>query len=70
MIFQVVLTCYFLYALPSSNLSIVCTYLILATTISSVFEFVFNYILYVIDRRKNRDEIFDKADQKKIIIGQ
>lgn len=52
MIFQVVLTCYFLYALPSSNLSIVCTYLILATTISSVFEFVFNYILYVIDRRK------------------
>lgn len=25
---------------------------------------------YVIDRRKNRDEIFDKADQKKIIIGQ
>ena len=25
---------------------------------------------YVIDRRKNRDEIFDKADRKKIIIGQ
>ncbi len=25
---------------------------------------------YVIDRRKNRDEIFDKADQKKILIGQ
>ena len=25
---------------------------------------------YVIDRRKNRDEIFDKANEKKIIIGQ
>lgn len=25
---------------------------------------------YVIDRRKNRDDIFDKADQKKITIGQ
>lgn len=25
---------------------------------------------YVIDRRKNRDETFDKADQKKILIGQ
>lgn len=25
---------------------------------------------YVIDRRKNRDEVFDKADNKKILIGQ
>ncbi len=25
---------------------------------------------YVIDRRKNRDELFDKADQKKILVGQ
>ena len=25
---------------------------------------------YVIDRRKNRDELFDKADQRKILVGQ
>lgn len=52
MIFQVILTCYFLYVLPSSNLNIVCTYLILATTISSAFEFIFTYVLYLIDRKK------------------
>ena len=52
MILQVVLTCYFLYILPYSDLSIVCTYLILATTISSVFEFVLTYILYLVDRKK------------------
>lgn len=52
MISQVILTCFFLYVFPSSNLSIVCTYLMLATTISSAFEFIFTYVLYLIDRRK------------------
>ncbi len=52
MILQVVLTCYFLYILPYSDLSIVCTYLILATTIASIFEFILTYILYLLDRRK------------------
>ena len=52
MLIQVALTCYFLYAFPSSNLSIVCTYLVLAGTISSIFEFVFTYILYIKDRNK------------------
>lgn len=52
MLLQVLLTCLFLYAFPSSNLNIVCTYLILASTISSSFEFIFTYILYVLDRKK------------------
>ncbi len=52
MIMQVVLTCIFIYVFPSSNLSIVCTYLMLASTISSGFEFVFTYVLYLIDRKK------------------
>lgn len=52
MILQISLTCFFIYAFPSSNLNIVCTYLILASTVSSVFEFMLTYILYVIDRRK------------------
>lgn len=52
MCLQVILTCYFLYILPCNDLSIVCTYLILASSISCVFEFVFTYILYVIDRKK------------------
>ena len=52
MCLQVTLTCYFLYILPYTNLSIVCTYLILSSTIASSFEFVFTYILYVMDRRK------------------
>ena len=51
MILQVLLTCYFLYIFPYSDLSIVCTYLILATTISSVFEFFITYVLYIIDKR-------------------
>lgn len=52
MILQVILTCILLYAFPSSDLNIVCTYLILASTISSVFEFILTYTLYVFDRRK------------------
>lgn len=51
-ILQVVLTCFFLYAFPSNNLSVVCTYLILGTTVSSIFEFALTYILYLIDSRK------------------
>ncbi len=52
MILQVVLTCYFLYILPYTNLSIVCTYLILSSTIASIFEFLLTYFLYILDRRK------------------
>ena len=50
--FQVALTCAFLYIFPSSNLDIVCTYLILAQTISTIFEFIITYILYLIDSRR------------------
>lgn len=52
MIIQIVLTCFFLYALPSSDINIVCTYLMLASAVSSLFEFIFTYILYLIDRKK------------------
>lgn len=52
MCLQVILTCVFLYILPSNDLSTVCTYLILASTIASIFEFAFTYILYIIDSRK------------------
>ena len=52
MLLQIALTCFFLYAFPTSNLDTVCTYLILATTISSIFEFILTYILFIIDRRK------------------
>lgn len=49
---QVFLTCVFLYVFKSNDLSIVCTYLILATTISSIFEFLLTYILYLIDKKR------------------
>lgn len=52
MFLQVVLTFIFLYSFPSSNLSVVCSYLILASTISAVFEFVITYVLYLLDSRK------------------
>ena len=52
MILQVVLTCVFLYVFPSRDLNIVCTYLILASTLSAVFEFVITYILYLIDSKR------------------
>lgn len=51
MIVQIVLTCILLYIFPSSNLSTVCTYLILASTISSIFEFMITFILYIFDVR-------------------
>ena len=43
----------FLFIFPSFDLNIVCTYLILASTISSIFEFVLTYVLYILDRRKS-----------------
>ena len=52
MCLQVFLTCVFLYVFKSNDLSIVCTYLILATTISSIFEFLLTYILYWIDKKR------------------
>jgi len=51
MMVQIALTCVFLYFFPSSNLSTVCTYLILASTISAMFEFVVTFVLYIIDVR-------------------
>lgn len=52
MMLQVALTCFFLYAFPSPDLNTVCTYLIVASTASSIFEFILTYTLYVIDRKK------------------
>ncbi len=49
---QVILTCLFLYIFPSSNLSVVCTYLVLANTVSCIFEFILTYIFYLIDSRR------------------
>lgn len=49
---QVVLTLTFLYIFPSNNLDTVCTYLVLASTISAIFEFVLTYILYLVDSRR------------------
>jgi len=51
-ILQVILTFAFLYVFPSNNLNTVCIYLILASTISCIFEFVVTYILYIIDSNK------------------
>ena len=52
LLLQIILTCTFLYLFNSNSLSIVCTYLILASTISSIFEFILTYILYLHDSRK------------------
>lgn len=49
MLLQVILTFTFLYIFPCTDLSTVCTYLILASTLSSIFEFLITYILYKID---------------------
>lgn len=51
MILQVVLTCVFLYVFPSNDLNVVCTYLILASTLSAIFEFIITYVLYLLDSR-------------------
>ncbi len=52
MILQVSLTCLFLYVFPSNDLSSVCSYLMLSSTLSCIFEFLITYILYLLDSRK------------------
>ncbi len=66
MCLQFALTCYFLYILPYTDLSIVCTYIILASTIASLFEFVFTYILYVKDRNKIKN--INKPSKENILM--
>ena len=51
MLLQVGLTCLFIFIFPSNNLNTVCSYLVLASTLSSVFEFILTYILYARDRK-------------------
>lgn len=46
------LTCLFIYIFPANNIDLVCTFLVLSSTITSIFEFLFSYILYYIDKRK------------------
>lgn len=67
-ILQVILTCLFLYIFPSNNLSIVCTYLMLASTISTIFEFIVTYILYLVDSNKMLKRSYtDNGYLKKIL---
>lgn len=67
-IIQVVLTCAFLYVFPSKDLNVVCTYLVLASTISTIFEFAVTYVLYKVDSNSvlTRD-ISDEGYLKKIL---
>lgn len=68
-ILQVILTLYFLYILPYSDLSIVCTYLMLSTTIATTFQFILTYILYLLDRKKMFRNSYDSNENylKKIL---
>ena len=68
MFLQVILTCAFLYIFPSTDLSTVCTYLILASTISSIFEFIVTYILYLIDSNKIMNRALIKDNYLKKIL--
>lgn len=67
-ILQVILTCAFLYIFPSNNLDTVCTYLILASTIASIFEFIITYVFYKIDSNKIlKRSVSDDGYLKKIL---
>lgn len=48
---RVGLTCLFIYIFPANNIDLVCTFLVLSGTIASIFEFLFSYILYFIDKK-------------------
>ena len=52
MLLQVLVTCSLLFISPSSDLNIVCTYLILSSTIASIFEFILTYVLYIKDGKR------------------
>lgn len=48
---RVGLTCLFIYIFPANNIDLVCTFLVLLGTIASIFEFLFSYILYYLDKK-------------------
>ena len=43
---RVGLTCLSIYLFPSTNINVVCTYLVFSNTLSSIFGFLYSYILY------------------------
>ena len=43
--------CFFIYIFAANNIDLVCTYLVLASTIASIFEFLFSYLLYYLDKK-------------------
>ena len=47
----------FFYTNPSSNIERSCTFLILANTISSILEFLFTYILYLLEKKELKRNI-------------
>ena len=55
MFFRVFITCLFLYIVPSYNIEDVYTFLVLANTISTIFEFLCTYLLYLFEKRKYKD---------------
>lgn len=48
---RVGLTCIFIYIFPVNNIDLVCTFLVLASTLASIFEFFYSYILYYISKK-------------------
>ena len=48
---RVGLTCLFVYIFPANNIDLVCTFLVLSGTIASIFEFLFSYALYYLDKK-------------------
>lgn len=49
---RVGLVCLFIAIFPSNNIDLVCTYLVLSSTIASIIEFIASYLLYYLDKKK------------------
>jgi stage V sporulation protein B len=49
---RIIFTYIFICCIPANNIDYVCTYLVLASTIACVFEFLYSYILYILNKRK------------------
>lgn len=68
LLLRVGLTCFFIYIFPSDNIDLVCTYLVLSSTLANIFEFFYSYILYYISKRNVSLNNFENKHYLKKIL--
>ena len=68
LLIRVGLTCLFIFIFPANNIDLVCTFLVLSSTLANIFEFFYSYILYYISKKNiNLDTVENKNYLKRLL---